>query len=118
VIDAYVGARVPRRLITREAMTDAARVAPLMLINVVDDRSAREIRTVAATAAAAYRFVFALGGRAGNTVVVGSASRLDLGRIGARAVADPSPARLTRPAAMSTLVGTTVPLVDAELDDP
>ena len=116
VIDAYVGARVPRRLVTSEAMADAARVAPLMLINVVDDRSAREIRAVAAAAAAAYPYVFALGGRAGNTVIAGSATRLDLDRIGARAVADPSPARLTRPAAMASLVAATVPLRDAELE--
>jgi hypothetical protein len=117
VIDAYVGARVPRRLVTREAMADAARAAPLTLVNVVDDRSAREVRAVAAAAASAYPRVFGLGGRAGNTVVAGSAMRLDLTRIGARAAADPSPARLTGPAAMATLVGATVPLGDAEVED-
>jgi hypothetical protein len=41
VIDTFLGARVPARLITVEAFTDAARVVPLTLINIVDNRSAR-----------------------------------------------------------------------------
>jgi hypothetical protein len=95
VIDAYVGAAVPRHLITVEALADIARVAQLALINVVDNRSAREVRTIAAVVASAFPFAFALGGRVGNTVVVGSARRLDLARIAALVAADPSPARLT-----------------------
>src|SRR5580704_14679567 len=35
VVDAFLGARVPRHLITVEALADVARVAPLALINVV-----------------------------------------------------------------------------------
>jgi hypothetical protein len=95
VIDAYVGAVVPRHLITVEALADTARVAQLALINVVDNRSAREVRTIAAVVASAFRFAFTLGGRVGNTVVAGSARRLDLARIAALVAADPSPARLT-----------------------
>src|SRR5947209_5340710 len=48
VIDAFVGATVPRHLITREALGDAARVAPMTFVNVVDNRAARDVRMVAA----------------------------------------------------------------------
>jgi hypothetical protein len=114
-IDAYVGATVPRRLITLQALADAARVAPLALVNVVDNRSAHEVRAVAAGLAMAYARVWTVGGRAGNTVVAGCAARLDLERIGAHAAADPSPARVTPPAAIARLVAGTAPLRDQDL---
>jgi spermidine synthase len=96
VIDAFVGARVPPRLTTAEAMTDAARVAPLTLVNVVDNRSARDVSAVASALRLAYPVVWTLGQRAGNTIVGGSeaAHRPDLTRIAAHAAADASPARL------------------------
>jgi hypothetical protein len=115
VVDAFVGSTVPRRLITVEALTDVARAAPLALVNVVDSRSAHDVRAIAAGLAAAYPTVWSLGGRTGNTVVVASVARLNLERIGARIAADPSPARLTRPAAMQPLVAATAPLRDEEL---
>jgi hypothetical protein len=111
-IDAFLAATVPRQLITLEAATDLGRVAPLALINVLDDRAAREIHAVAAGLARGYRRVWALGARAGNTIVVGSARPLDLDRIAAEAVADPSPARLTRPETMARLISGEVPLRD------
>ena len=116
-IDAFVAATVPRHLITVEALGDAARVAPLALINVLDDRSDREVRLVAAALSAAYPRVWALGGRTGNTIVVGSASRLDLDRIAARSAADPSPARLTTPEAMARMVAGTLPLRDQDIGE-
>jgi hypothetical protein len=93
-IDAFVGALVPRRLVTAEAMREVARVAPLALVNVVDGRAARDVRSVAAGLLAAYPRVFGLGARVGNTVLCGCAVKLDLDRIAALAAADPSPARL------------------------
>lgn len=114
-IDAFVAATIPRRLITVQAFTDVARVAPLALINVLDDRAAREILTVAAGLAAAYPRVWALGGRTGNTIVVGSATKLDLDRIAARAAADPSPARLTPPDAWALRLAGTAPVRDEEV---
>src|SRR6185312_14652844 len=57
VIDAFIGARVPARLVTVEAMFDAARVAPLTLVNVVDNHSARDVKAVAAAMADAYASV-------------------------------------------------------------
>jgi spermidine synthase len=116
-IDAFVSAVLPRRLITVQALSEAARVAPLVLINVLDDRSAREVRVVAAALAAAYPRVWALGARAGNTVVVGSRGRLELERVAARAAADPSPARLTTPEAMARLLGGTPALRDEDLEE-
>ena len=115
VIDAFVGATVPRRLITCEALCDVARVAPLALVNVVDNRSAHDVRAVAAGLAIAYARVWALGARAGNTVVVGSAPELNLDRIAAQAAADPSPARLTAPAQITRLVATSPALRDEDL---
>ncbi|HEY2260640.1 MAG TPA: fused MFS/spermidine synthase [Solirubrobacteraceae bacterium] len=111
-VDAYVGAAVPPRLITVEALTDAARVAPVALVNVVDNRSARQVRTVAAGLAEAYPRVLTVGGRAGNTIVVGSALRLDLERIGAQVAADRSPARVIAPRALARLVAGTPALRD------
>jgi hypothetical protein len=115
VIDAFVGATVPRRLITVQALADVARVAPLALVNVVDNRSARDVRAIAAALGVAYPTVWALGGRAGNTVVTGAAAKLDLVRIGAEAAADPSPARVTAPGAMAHLISGTLPLRDEEI---
>lgn len=114
-IDAFLAATIPRRLITVEALADVARVSPLALVNVLDDRSAREVRAVAAGLAAAYPRVWALGGRTGNTVVVGSVAALDLERIAAQAAGDPSPARLTAPKAIAAGLAGTLPLRDEPL---
>ncbi len=101
VIDAFVGARVPERLVAAEALADAARVAPLTLVNVVDGRAARDVRAVAAGMAIAYPRTWVLGQGVGNTIVGGcSADRqLNLAAIAARLAADPSPARITFSAA-------------------
>jgi spermidine synthase len=101
VIDAFIGAAVPRHLITAEALRDVARVAPLALVNVVDDRSQREVRTVAAGLRAAYPRVWTVGGRTGNAVVTGASTALPLDRIAAQLAADPSAARVTRPATVA-----------------
>ena len=47
-IDAFMAATVPPHLITVEALGTSARVAPLTLVNVLDDRAARDVRAVAA----------------------------------------------------------------------
>jgi hypothetical protein len=112
MIDAFVAATVPRALITVQALADAARVAPLTVVNVVENRAARDVRTVAAGLAASYPRVWTLGARAGNTVVVGTVPRLDLDRIAARAAADPSPARLLVPDELAAGLTGTVPLRD------
>jgi spermidine synthase len=109
VTDAFVAAAVPRRLTTVEALADVARVAPLALLNVLDDPSARAVYAIAAAFATAYPRVWTLGGRTGNAIVAGSAAELDLDRIAARAAADSSPARLTRPDELARATAATVP---------
>jgi spermidine synthase len=116
VIDAFDGAAVPRRLITAEAFAAVARAAPLALVNVVDNRSARDVRLVAAGMATAYPSVWTLGARTGNSIVAGSATTPPLALVAARAAADPSPARLTTPATLTTLLRGTRALHDADLD--
>jgi hypothetical protein len=115
VIDAYEGALVPRPLVTAEALQAVARAAPLALINVVDNRAARDVGLVAAGLAGAYATVWTLGARSGNTIVVGDARRLDRALVSARTVADPSPARVTSPATLHTRLSGVTALRDADL---
>ena len=98
VIDAFTGARVPRRLVTVEALHDCARVAPLTLVNVVDTAGLTDARAIAAGLAEAYPAVAALAAprRRGNVVLFGASSTLDLAAIESRAAGDRSPARLLR----------------------
>jgi spermidine synthase len=114
VIDAFVGARVPSALVTVEAIVEAARVAALTLVNVVDNRSARDVRAVASALASAYPSVWMLGQRTGNAIVAGSTSAHapDLARVAARATADPSPARLTPPGQLAPMIASIAPLRD------
>jgi len=116
VIDAFDGATVPRRLVTAQAFAAVARVAPLALVNVVDNRAAREVRLVAAGLAAAYPSVWTLGARAGNSIIAGSATTQPLALVASRAAADPSPARLTLPVTLATLLGGTAALRDEDID--
>jgi hypothetical protein len=119
VVDAFVGVRVPARLVTAEAMIDAARVAPLTLVNVVDNRSAHDVRAVASALALAYPLVWTLGQRSGNAIVAGCATAQapNLSRIAARAAADPSPARVTPPGQVATLIASISPLRDNVADE-
>jgi spermidine synthase len=97
VIDAFVGAAVPPQLITNEALSDAARVAPLLLINVVDPRTARVVRSVEAALGSAYPHVWRVTGRGMNNVLAaGQLASSTIDRIASRLAADPSPARLAR----------------------
>ncbi len=114
VVDAYLGAAVPRRLVTVEALTEIARVAPLALVNVVDNRPGHVVRRVAAGLSAVYPRVWSLGGRAGNTVLVAGRHHLDRAPLAAAAAADPSPARLTAPAEWARLLPASAPFRDGE----
>ena len=97
VIDAFIGARVPRHLVTLEALADCARIAPLTVVNVVDTAGWRDARAVAAALADAYPSVAALGSgtrRGGNIVLFGAATQPHYRALEGTAAADPSPARL------------------------
>jgi hypothetical protein len=107
VIDAFVGARVPGHLVSLEALTDAARVASMTLVNIVDTRGLTETRSIASALAGAYPWVAALGSRGlrgGNMVLVGAVAAIPLDRVRARAAADPSPARVVAPAELRRLI--------------
>ena len=97
VIDAFVGVRVPRHLVTAEAFAECARIAPLTVANVVDTAGWRDARAVAAALGEAYANVMALAPgarRGGNVVLFGSASGPTNQRLESLAAADASPARL------------------------
>jgi hypothetical protein len=95
VIDAFIGAVTPPALLTVGAFDDAARVAPLTLINVVDDRSGRLTESICAALGAVNDQVWSIHGRAGNTVLIGgSLARSTLQRIGAQLAGDHSPAQI------------------------
>jgi hypothetical protein len=103
VIDAFIAARVPKHLVTVEALTDVARVAPSVLVNVVDNRMACDLRAIAAGVSAAFPHMWALGDRVGNTLVVGQRARPSRDRIAPLAAADKSPPRLMTPERLAQL---------------
>ncbi len=94
VIDAFLGARVAPGPSSAATLGEAARVAPLTLVNVVDDRAGREVARVAAGLAEAYPRVWALAGRSHNTVLGADRGRLNLERLRGPLAADASPAAL------------------------
>jgi predicted O-methyltransferase YrrM len=104
LIDAFVGARVPRHLVTQEALATFARVvAPdgLVAVNVVDVPPMLEAAAIAAGLAAVFPIVLALGARGalarrrgGNAVLVGAVRPPPLPPLRARAAADRVPGAL------------------------
>ena len=97
VVDAFVGARVPRHLVTSEALAEFARVAPLTVVNVVDTAGWPHARAIAAGLIEAYPHVAALGNRArrgGNVVLFGSFRAPRRRHLEHVAAADSYPARL------------------------
>jgi hypothetical protein len=99
IVDAFIGARVPRHLVTSEAFAEFARVAPLVVVNVVDTAGWPDTRAISAGLSEAYPHVAALSAgarRGGNIVLLGFASTPDYGRLESIFAADASPARLVR----------------------
>src|SRR4051794_19039985 len=123
LIDAFVGARVPRHLATREALADAARVvAPGggLAFNIVDAPPMDDVRAIAAGLREAFATVAALGAgpvlrarRQGNVVLVAGHGALPLERLRVRAAADgASPAALASPDEVELLCRGTPPWQD------
>jgi hypothetical protein len=113
-IDAFIENAIPRHLVTAEAFADVARIAPQVLVNVVDNPIGSDVRVIAAAMATAFPFVWTLGARLGNTILVGQAAAASLDRVAALAAADPSRARVTTPERLAELTGTTVPRHDLQ----
>ena len=122
LVDAFVGARVPRHLATAEALADAARVlAPggALAINVVDVPPMDDVRAIAAGLRACLPTVAALGAgpvlrarRQGNVVLLAGHGSLPLERLRIRAAADPEPAALLDAAGVDALWGGAAPWCD------
>ena len=112
LVDAFVGAQVPRHLVTAEALADLARVAGLAAVNVVDTRPFGGATAIAAGLRDAFGHVIALGAapvlakrRGGNLVLAGAHVLPPLERLRVRAAADRSPAAVHGPAAMDAFIG-------------
>jgi spermidine synthase len=119
LIDAFVGAQVPRHLVTLEALGDLARVAGLAAVNVVDTRSMPGATAIAAGLAEAFPFVLALGApavlakrRGGNVILAGAHELPPLDRLRSRAAADRSPAAVLAPAELPAFIGGAQPWAD------
>ncbi|QEC49066.1 methyltransferase domain-containing protein [Baekduia soli] len=123
VLDAFVGARVPRHLATVQALADAARVlapAGALAVNVVDVPPLADVCAVAAGLRACLPQVAALGAgpvlrgrRAGNVVLVAGRRPLPLERLRIRAAADPEPAALMTPVELAARWDDGAPWEDA-----
>ena len=121
LVDAFVGAQVPRRLVTAEALADLARVAGLVAVNVVDTRPFGGAAAIAAGLRGAFAHVIALGAapvlakrRGGNLVLAGARVAPDLERLRARAAADRSPAALLGPDGIDAFIGGALPWRDGQ----
>jgi hypothetical protein len=101
VIDAFVGARVPRHLVTAEALATCARVAHVTVVNVVDTAGWRDVRAIVAGLRESYRHIGALASgsrRGGNFLLFGSRSEPWRRQLESAAAADRAAPRLLRAA--------------------
>jgi spermidine synthase len=124
--DAFVGARVPRHLMTVEALADVVRIlgpTGAVAVNVVDSAPQDDTRAIAAGLKAVFRTVAALapgpvlrGRRNGNIILVAGSGALPLERLRARAAADPSPAAVLEPAEIDGLIAGLTPWTDPAPD--
>jgi spermidine synthase len=119
LVDAFVGARVPRHLVTAEALADLARVAGLAAVNVVDSRAMDHAAAIAAGLRGAFLHTIALGAatalakrRGGNVVLVGAHARPPLDRLRASAAADRDPGALLGPEEIDAFIGGATPWRD------
>jgi spermidine synthase len=119
LVDAFVGARVPRHLVTAEALADLARVAGLAAVNVVDSRAMGDAAAIAAGLRDAFPYAFALGAapvlakrRSGNVVLVGAHALPSFDRLRASAAADREPGALLEPGELDAFIGGAPPWRD------
>lgn len=122
LVDAFVGARVPRHLVTAEALADVARVlgpAGVAAVNVVDTPPLHDVRAIAAGLSAVFGNVAAVGPgavlrarRGGNVVLLGGHRPLPVDGLRVRGAADPSPAAVLDGAELRALVAAADPWRD------
>jgi spermidine synthase len=119
VLDAYAGGRVPAELTTLEFLRDVRRVlrpSGVALLNVADEPGLRFVARVVAGAREAFGSVALIathevlkGKRFGNTVVVASASPLDLPVLRRKVAAMPFPTGLRADPELRRQLGTPAP---------
>jgi spermidine synthase len=124
VLDAYAGGRVPAELTTVELLRDVRRVlrpSGVALLNVADEPGLRYVARVVAGARDAFGTVALIaahevlkGKRFGNTVVVASASPLDLPTLRRQAARMPFPTGLRDDEELRRQLGTPAPWTDAD----
>ena len=120
LVDAFVGVRVPRHLVTLEALVDLARVARLAAVNVVDAKAMADASAIAAGLQAAFPHTIALGAssalaKAARWQCRRSSARMRRCRWSACAherAADREPAALLEPGEMGAFVGGAPPWRD------
>jgi spermidine synthase len=124
VVDAYAGGRVPAELTTVEFLRDVRRVlrpSGVALLNVADEPGLRFVARVVAGAREAFGSVALIathevlkGKRFGNTVVVASASPLDLPALRRKVAALPFPTGLREDPELRRRLGTPSPWTVAD----
>ncbi len=124
VLDAYAGGRVPAELTTVEFLRDVRRVlrpSGVALLNVADEPGLRYVARVVAGARDAFGTVALIathevlkGKRFGNTVVVASASPLDLPTLRRQAARMTFPTGLRDDEELRRQLGTPAPWTDAD----
>jgi len=127
IIDAFVGARVPAELTTKEFLVDARRILSdhgKIMINVTDRSPLHYARRVLAGVAISFpRLLLCVepatlkGRRFGNVIIVGAATTLPYADIAQRVGRAPFPYRVLRGARLSQLLADSVAFTDADAEE-
>ena len=127
IIDAFVGARVPAELTTKEFLVDARRILSdhgKIMINVTDRSPLDYARRVLAGVAISFpRLLLCVepatlkGRRFGNVIIVGAATPLPYADIAQRVGRAPFPYRVVRGSRLSQLLADSVAFTDADAEE-
>jgi len=127
IIDAFVGARVPAELTTREFLADARRILSdhgKIMINVTDRSPLDYARRVLAGVAISFPHLLLCvepatlkGRRFGNVIIVGAAAPLPYADIAQRVGRAPFPYRVLRGSRLSQLLADSVAFTDADAEE-
>ena len=127
IIDAFVGARVPAELTTKEFLVAARRALSdhgTIMINITDRSPLYYARRVLAGVALTFRHVMLCvesatlkGRRFGNVIIVGAATPLPYGEIAQRVGRSPFPYRVLRGARLQQLLTDCMPFSDADAEE-
>ena len=127
IIDAFVGARVPAELTTKEFLVDARRILSdhgKIMINVTDRSPLDYARRVLAGVAISFPHLLLCvepatlkGRRFGNVIIVGAATPLPYADIAQRVGRAPFPYRVLRGSRLSQLLADSVAFTDADAEE-